>query len=86
LDRAFEQMPQGYKTAFFLHDYADNSHEEIASVTGWSVGTSKSQLHKARRRLRKLLQYEHRKAAGPSMSGKERGWKGSVSEVRRETL
>ncbi len=55
LERAFEQMVQGYKTAFLLHDYEDNSHEEIAAFAGWSLGTSKSQLHKARRRLRELL-------------------------------
>jgi RNA polymerase sigma-70 factor (ECF subfamily) len=56
LNRALQQMPKGYKTAFFLHDSEDYSHGEIAGLTGWSEGTSKSQLHKARRRLRELLE------------------------------
>ena len=75
LDRAFKQMPPGYQTAFFLHDYEDNSHEEIADLTGWSVGTSKSQLHKARRRLRELLRYEQGKAVRPSMRHRVRAGK-----------
>jgi RNA polymerase sigma-70 factor (ECF subfamily) len=56
LDRAIEQLPEGYKRVFFLHDRDDYSHEEIGGFTGWAVGTSKSQLHKARRRLRQLLE------------------------------
>ncbi len=55
LGRALPQMPGGFKTAFFLHDSEDYSHSEIAELTGWSTGTSKSQLHKARRWLRQLL-------------------------------
>jgi RNA polymerase sigma-70 factor, ECF subfamily len=55
LGRALEQMPEGFKTAFFLHDSEEYSHAEVAELTGWSMGTSKSQLHKARRRLRQLL-------------------------------
>ena len=56
LDRALEQLPEGYKRVFSLHDREDYTHDEIAGFTGWSVGTSKSQLHKARRRLRQLLE------------------------------
>jgi RNA polymerase sigma-70 factor (ECF subfamily) len=56
LERMFDQMPGGYRMAFFLHDREDYSHPEIAELTGWAIGTSKSQLHKARRRLRELLE------------------------------
>ena len=56
LERMFDQMPGGYRKAFFLHDSEDYSHQEIAELTGWAIGTSKSQLHKPRRRLRKLLE------------------------------
>jgi RNA polymerase sigma-70 factor (ECF subfamily) len=55
LDRAIAQLPKGYKTVFILHDVEGHEHEEVAKILGCSVGTSKSQLHKARMKLRKLL-------------------------------
>ena len=55
LDRAIAQLPPGYKKAFVLHDVLGYEHNEIATMLGFSVGNSKSQLHKARTRLRKLL-------------------------------
>jgi RNA polymerase sigma-70 factor, ECF subfamily len=55
LDSAIAQLPPGYRTAFILHDIEGYEHEEIARMLGCSVGTSKSQLHKARLKLRKLL-------------------------------
>jgi len=55
LDRAIAQLPKGYKTVFILHDIQGHEHEEVAKILGCSVGTSKSQLHKARMKLRKLL-------------------------------
>jgi len=48
-------LPHGYKTAFVLHDVQGYRHSEIAKMFGRSIETSKSQLHKARLRLRKLL-------------------------------
>lgn len=59
LERMIDQMPSGYRKAFFLHDNEDYTHPEIAIITGWSVGTSKSQLHRARKRLRKLIECGH---------------------------
>jgi RNA polymerase sigma-70 factor (ECF subfamily) len=56
LQRAVEQLPPGYKSAFLLHDVNGYEHNEIASILGCSVGNSKSQLHKARALLRQLLQ------------------------------
>lgn len=55
LERAVDQLPRGYRTAFLLHDVEDYDHAEIAQITCRSIGTSKSELHKARRRLRLLL-------------------------------
>jgi len=55
LDRAIGQLPPGYRTVFVLHDVEGHEHEEIARMLGCSVGTSKSQLHKARMKLRGLL-------------------------------
>jgi RNA polymerase sigma-70 factor, ECF subfamily len=55
LERALAQLPAGYRTVVVLHDVEGLEHEEIASVLGCHVGTSKSQLHKARGRLRELL-------------------------------
>ncbi len=55
LDRALAQLPPGYRTVFVLHDIEGHEHEEIAKILGVAVGTSKSQLHKARMKLRRLL-------------------------------
>jgi RNA polymerase sigma-70 factor, ECF subfamily len=56
LDRAIAQLPPGYKRVFVLHDVLGYEHNEIATMSGHSIGNSKSQLHKARARLRSLLQ------------------------------
>jgi len=56
LQRAVDQLPAGYKTMFILHDVEGYEHHEIAQLLGCSIGNSKSQLHKARQRLRGLLQ------------------------------
>lgn len=55
LDKAIAQLPPGYRSVFVLHDVEGYEHEEVADLLGVSVGTSKSQLHKARMRLRELL-------------------------------
>ena len=56
LSRAIEKLPDGYKEVFILHDVEGYEHVEIAEILGRSVGNSKSQLFKARLRLRELLQ------------------------------
>jgi RNA polymerase sigma-70 factor (ECF subfamily) len=63
LQRAVEQLPPGYKSVFVLHDVQGYEHNEIAEMMGCSIGNSKSQLHKARMRLRDLLQEEVRAKA-----------------------
>jgi RNA polymerase sigma-70 factor, ECF subfamily len=55
LDKAIAELPPGYRTVFVLHDVEGFEHAEVADLLGISVGTSKSQLHKARLRLRELL-------------------------------
>jgi RNA polymerase sigma-70 factor, ECF subfamily len=55
LDRAIQKLPPGYREVFILHDVEGHEHEEIARMLGVAVGTSKSQLHKARMKLRGLL-------------------------------
>lgn len=65
LENAIEQLPDGYKNVFVLHDVEGFEHEEVARILGCSVGTSKSQLHKARLKLRKLL----KKKANPRLVG-----------------
>lgn len=65
LDNAIEQLPTGYKNVFVLHDVEGYEHEEVARILGCSVGTSKSQLHKARLKLQKLL----KKKANPRLIG-----------------
>ena len=63
LERSVEKLPPGYRTVFVLHDVQGYEHNEIADIMGCSVGNSKSQLHKARTRLRDLLQEEVRQQA-----------------------
>ena len=55
LDKAIARLPPGYRLVFILHDVFGHEHEEIARILGCSAGTSKSQLHKARLRLRGLI-------------------------------
>ena len=55
LQRAIEQLPPGFKSIFILHDIQGYKHNEIGEILGCSAGNSKSQLHKARMRLRALL-------------------------------
>jgi len=55
LERAIERLPDGCRTAFVLHDVEGFEHHEIATMLGISEGTSKSQVHKARMKLRGIL-------------------------------
>jgi RNA polymerase sigma-70 factor (ECF subfamily) len=55
LERAMAQLPEGCRTAFVLHDVEGLEHREVAAILGIAEGTSKSQVHKARMRLRAML-------------------------------
>lgn len=61
LERVIQKLPPGYRLTFTLHDIEGYEHNEIAEMLGCSIGNSKSQLHKARLRLRELLHAEQRK-------------------------
>jgi len=63
LSKAIEQLPDGYKEMFILHDLQGYQHSEIDEILGCSAGNSKSQLSKARLRLRELLQESLRSQA-----------------------
>ena len=56
LQRAVNRLPQGYKATFILHDVQGYEHKQIARILGCSVGTCKSQLHRARKGIREFLQ------------------------------
>jgi RNA polymerase sigma-70 factor (ECF subfamily) len=62
LERAVAQLPEGCRVAFLLHDVEGFEHQEIARILDVKEGTSKSQVHKARMRIRAYL----RKAVQPS--------------------
>ena len=63
LERAVAKLPAGYRLIFILHDVEGFEHNEIASMLDCSIGNSKSQLHKARLKLRENLRVQPRKEA-----------------------
>jgi RNA polymerase sigma-70 factor (ECF subfamily) len=71
LQRAVEDLPPGYRTIFVLHDVEGYEHNEIAGIVGCSIGNSKSQLHKARMKLRDLLKMNRAEKAGKSSVGRD---------------
>ena len=64
LQRAIDKLPPGYKTIFVLHDVEGFEHNEIATMVGCSIWNSKSQLHKARLKLRDYLKFMRAEKAG----------------------
>lgn len=64
LGRAIAALPRGYRTVFVLHDVEGYEHNEIAQIMDCSTGNSKSQLHKARLKLREYLRHDQRMRAG----------------------
>jgi RNA polymerase sigma-70 factor (ECF subfamily) len=64
LQKAVESLPPGYRTIFVLHDVEGYEHNEIAGIVGCSIGNSKSQLHKARMKLRDILRIKRAENAG----------------------
>jgi RNA polymerase sigma-70 factor (ECF subfamily) len=63
LQKAVDDLPPGYRTIFVLHDVEGYEHNEIAQIVGCSIGNSKSQLHKARMKLRDLLKMNRTEGA-----------------------
>ena len=67
LARALDMLPPGYRAVMVLHDIEGLSHEECAKILGCRIGTSKSQLHKARGKMRDIL--------GPGIAAERAGRK-----------
>jgi RNA polymerase sigma-70 factor, ECF subfamily len=61
LEDAIAKLPAGYRSVFVLHDVEGYEHNEVAEMLGISEGTSKSQLHKARLKLRSLIRQQAEK-------------------------
>ncbi len=61
LESAIRELPPGYRAVFVLHDIEGYEHNEIAQIMDCSVGNSKSQLHKARMKLREWLRLDRSK-------------------------
>ena len=55
LERAIQKLAPSHKLVFLLHDVQGYKHREIAKILSWSIGNSKAQLHRSRRKLRELL-------------------------------
>ena len=73
LRRALGELPGGYRKIFLLHEVDGYQHHDIADLLGCSVGTSKSQLHKAKLRLRELLGARRRAAAASKLAARIAG-------------
>ncbi len=73
LDEAIRQLSPGYRAVFILHDMEGYEHHQISKMLGCAVGTSKSQLHKARMKLRRLLHPRRRAAFPRAMEQQEQG-------------
>ena len=74
LGRAIAELPPGYRSVFILHDVEGYEHNEIATMMDCSVGNSKSQLHKARMKLREWLRQHPEKvrSSAPAMASESR--------------
>lgn len=86
LARAITELPAGYRTIFLLHEVEGYEHQEIADLLNCSVGNSKSQLHKAKLRIREVLVRTQQsvavgKAGAQAHRSTRRGSPGSVGRI-----
>jgi RNA polymerase sigma-70 factor, ECF subfamily len=88
LTRAIRELPAGYRTIFLLHEVEGYEHQEIAQLLDCSVGNSKSQLHKAKLRIRELL--GHARQAGKTedeqVPARRRSARNAKEELRAAML
>jgi len=73
LSRALETLPHGYRTIFELHEIKGYGHREIAGLLHCSIGNSKSQLHKAKERMRECLTLKRQPTLPPRNSRRRLG-------------
>lgn len=78
LMRALETLPHGYRRIFELHEIEGYAHREIARLLHCSIGNSKSQLHKARQRIQKILSATRRPSLALPVRGHLRVKEGKV--------
>ena len=84
LERAIAQLPPGYRAVFVLHDVEGYEHNEIAHIMNYSIGNSKSQLHKARLKLRDWLREDSRRnSSGASYNSLEREGSQAATEKKK---
>jgi RNA polymerase sigma-70 factor (ECF subfamily) len=83
LARAIKELPDGYRTIFLLHEVDGYEHQEIAELLDCSVGNSKSQLHKAKLRIRELLGYVRVEAPDEAESNHFRYERADPGRVKR---
>ena len=86
LARAITELPAGYRTIFLLHEVEGYEHQEIADLLNCSVGNSKSQLHKAKLRIREVLVRTQQSvamgnASTPAHRSVRRGAPGTVRRI-----
>ena len=82
LTRAISELPEGYRAIFLLHEVDGYQHREIAQLLGCSVGNSKSQLHKAKLKIRDFLSQTDTEAAVVGPAGRDAGGDRSLASRR----
>ena len=82
LTRAISELPEGYRAIFLLHEVDGYQHREIAQLLGCSVGNSKSQLHKAKLKIRDFLSQTDTEAAVVGPAGRDAGRESSIARRR----
>jgi hypothetical protein len=82
LTRAISELPEGYRAIFLLHEVDGYQHREIAQLLGCSVGNSKSQLHKAKLKIRDFLSQTDTEAAVLGPAGRDTGRERSIARRR----
>jgi RNA polymerase sigma-70 factor, ECF subfamily len=82
LTRAISELPEGYRAIFLLHEVDGYQHREIAQLLGCSVGNSKSQLHKAKLKIRDFLSQTDTEAAVVGPAGRDSGGDRSLASRR----
>jgi RNA polymerase sigma-70 factor (ECF subfamily) len=85
LEGAVSQMPPGYRQVLLMHHIEGYGHREIAHLLGLSIGTSKSQLYKARVWLRELLRAKESKRLPTAVSGPPRHVSANVGRRSRRS-
>ena len=79
LQRAIEDLPPGYRLMLILHDIHGYEHQEIAEIFGCTTGNTKSQLHKARLRLRSVI--DRRRGEASSKKKAQQSGRRQVTEI-----